>query len=32
VTSAEFIQFGEQIANLHRRRIGDAPGSGCQPP
>jgi hypothetical protein len=32
VTSAELIQFGEQIANLHRRRIEDAPGRGGSPP
>jgi hypothetical protein len=32
VTSAKFIQFGEQIANLHRCRIEDAPGSGRSPP
>ena len=32
MTSAEFIQFGEQIANLHRCRIEDAPGSGGSPP
>jgi len=31
VTSAELIQFGEQIANLHRRRIEDAPGRGGSP-
>lgn len=31
MTSAEFIQFGEQIANLHRCRIEDAPGSGSSP-
>ena len=31
MTSAEFIQFGQQIANLHRCRIEDAPGSGCSP-
>ena len=30
--SAELIQFGEQIANLHRRRIEDAPGRGGSPP
>ena len=29
--SAELIQFGEQIANLHRRRIEDAPASGGPP-
>lgn len=32
MTSAEFIQFGEQIANLHRCHIEDAPGSGGSPP
>jgi len=32
VTSAELIQFGEQIANLHRCRIEDAPGRGGSPP
>ena len=32
MTSAEFIQFGEQIASLHRCRIEDAPGSGSSPP
>ena len=32
MTSAEFIQVGEQIANLHRCRIEDAPGSGGSPP
>ena len=32
MTSAEFVQFGEQIANLHRCRIEDAPGSGGSPP
>ena len=32
MTSAKFIQFGEQIANLHRCRIEDAPGSGGSPP
>src|SRR5450755_1495430 len=32
VTSAELIQFGEQIANLHRRRIEDAPSRGGSPP
>lgn len=32
MTSAELIQFGEQIANLHRRRIEDAPGRGGSPP
>jgi len=32
VTSAELVQFGEQIANLHRRRIQDAPGRGGSPP
>ena len=31
MTSMEFIQFGEQIANLHRCRIEDAPGSGGSP-
>ena len=31
MTSAEFIQFGQQIANLHRCRIEDAPGSGGSP-
>ena len=31
MTSAEFIQFGQQIANLHRRRIEDAPGRGGSP-
>ena len=32
MTSAKFIQFGEQIANLHWCRIEDAPGSGGSPP
>ena len=32
MTSAELIQFGEQIANLHRGRIEDAPGRGGSPP
>lgn len=32
MTSAELVQFGEQIADLHRRRIEDAPGSGGSPP
>lgn len=32
MTSAEFIQFGEQIANLHRCRIEDAPGRSGSPP
>ena len=31
MTSAELIQFGEQIANLHRRRIKDAPRRGGSP-
>jgi hypothetical protein len=31
VTSAELIQFGEQIANLHRRRIENAPGRRGSP-
>ena len=32
MTSAWLIQFGEQIANLHRRSIEDAPGRGGSPP
>ncbi len=32
MTSAELIQFGQQIAHLHRCRIEDAPGSGSSPP
>ena len=32
MTSAELVQFGEQIANLHRRSIEDAPGRGGSPP
>ncbi len=32
MTSAELIQFGQQIAYLHRCRIEDAPGSGSSPP
>ena len=32
MTSAKFIQFGEQSANLRRCRIEDAPGSGRSPP
>ena len=31
MASAEFIQFGEQIANLHGCRIQDAAGSGGSP-
>ena len=31
MTSTELIQFSQQIANLHRRRIEDAPGSGGSP-
>ena len=31
MTSADFIQFSQQIANLHRYRIEDAPGSGGSP-
>ena len=31
MTSAEFIQFGEQMANLHRCRAEDAPGGGGSP-
>jgi hypothetical protein len=31
VTSAKLIQFGEQIADLHRCRIEDAPGRGGSP-
>ncbi len=31
MTPAEFIQLGEQIANLHRWRIENAPGSGGSP-
>ena len=30
--SAELIQFGQQIAHLHRWRFEDAPGSGSSPP
>ena len=32
MTSAELIQFGEQIANLDRCRIENAPGGGGSPP
>ncbi len=31
MTSAELIQFGEQIAHLHWCGIEDAPGSGSSP-
>ena len=31
MTSAEFIQFGERIANLHGCRIEDTPGRGGSP-
>ena len=31
MTSAELIQFGQQIANLHRRRAEDAPCRGGSP-
>ena len=32
MTPPEFLQFGEQIAKLHRCRIEDAPGSGGSSP
>ena len=32
MASAQFVQFGEQIADLHRCRIEDAPGSGRPSP
>ena len=32
MTSAEFIELGQQIVNLHRRRVEDAPGCGGASP
>ncbi len=32
MTSAELIELGQQIVNLHRRRVEDAPGRGGSSP